>query len=101
MVLKRPLEPRGSFGFTVLGRPVAAGLILNGAYVAEKYPPPTQAFEFSARNVGKTWPGWRSPSFSIATTLPIFGAMLPSAAAGLRPICVQAAPGCGPARAPA
>ena len=29
------------------------------------------------------------PNFSAATMLPIFGAMLPSAASGLRPICTQ------------
>src|SRR5581483_4161400 len=59
----------------------------NGAYCAEKYPCPAADGELSAKNVGNTWLALRSPSFSIATTLPIFGAILPSAAAGLRPIC--------------
>src|SRR5439155_20725031 len=65
------------------------GLSLNGAYLAEKYPGPAWLAALSARNVGNTWPVARSGSFSIATTLPIFGAMLPSAAAGFRPICTQ------------
>src|SRR5258708_29401120 len=77
----------------VLGRPSPGlfwlGLSLSGAYLAEKYPGPAWLAALSARNVGNTWPVERSGSFSIATTLPIFGAMLPSAAAGFRPICTQ------------
>src|SRR5579864_8411330 len=42
--------------------------------------------------VGNTLLGVRSGVFSMATMLPMFGAMLPSAAAGLRPICVQVWP---------
>src|SRR5205823_3238637 len=42
--------------------------------------------EFSARNGGKIWFG---ALFSIATTLPMLGAISPRAAAGFRPICVQ------------
>src|SRR2546422_8496475 len=40
-------------------------------------------------NVGRTWLDCLSPYFSIATTLPIFGATSPRAPEGLRPICTQ------------
>src|SRR5436190_24110219 len=74
-------------GFVVLVKPLALDVTLKGAYSAERYPCPAAAGELSARKVGNTWLGRRATSFSIATTLPIFGAILPSAAAGLRPIC--------------
>src|SRR5436309_6931717 len=38
-------------------------------------------------NAGKIWLGVRCGSFSMATTLPMLGAIDPSAAAGFRPIC--------------
>ena len=69
--------------------PAAAGRDLERPVVRRQIARPTPPFEFSARKVGKIWEGLRSLSFSIATTLPMFGAMLPSAAAGLRPICIQ------------
>src|SRR5690242_11516108 len=79
----RRCEPSG---LAVFGIPFTDGTILKGAYCAEKYPLPMPVGELSARNGGKTCPG---TAFSMATTLPIFGAMLPRAAAGLRPICDQ------------
>src|ERR1035438_7613647 len=73
----------------VLLMPAGAGITLNGAYLPERYPWLTPPGEFSARKVGKMSDGLRCGNFSAATMLPIFGAMLPSAATGLRPICTQ------------
>ncbi len=64
-------------------RPPAAGVILNGANLAEKKPDPGELPTFIARKEGNTWFGARSGSFSIATTLPMCGAILPAAEVGL------------------
>src|SRR5215472_14622542 len=81
------------FLFVVFGTPVdvvlEASATRNGAYVAGKYPGPGPVGVLSATKVGNTWLGVRSLSFSMAMTLPIFGAMSPKAAAGFLPICCQ------------
>jgi hypothetical protein len=76
----------------VFGTPVVAGVTLNGAYDAEKYPGPIAEPAFKAKNEGNTCDAVRSRSFSEATTLPIFGDTSPNAAAGFRPICVHVCP---------
>ena len=64
--------------------PPAAAVTLNGAYVAGQVARPDRRRRNSAPGrTGKICPGVRSLSFSIATMLPIFGAMLPSAAGGI------------------
>src|ERR1039458_4152746 len=73
----------------VLLMPAVAGVTLNGAYLPERYPWLTPPAELSARNVGKMSDGLRCGNSSAATMLPILGAILPSAASGLRPICTQ------------
>ena len=57
-------------------------------------------FACSEMKVGKAWSGRRSGSFSIATTLPMCGAMRPVAEVGFRPICIHVcASGCARAHA--